>query len=416
MRETRAAFYIPSMALKGTSALIGLLWLGSVAAHAAEAGSYKINPNDVLQITVFGQADLTGQYPVAVDGSLGYPIVGNVAVSGLTPSEVGERLGKALAQHIPGLAVTVSIGQYAPVFVLGDIRTPGKYEYRPGMIALELLALGGGAGRGESPSVTAGMQMISAQQEYADVQLQVFALQVRRARTEAELEGHVFEYALPATANQDDGNALKQRVIDGEKTLFTIRRNTLAAEERALGSQVDSFSDEIKTLQASIRLHNDEIALLQENVNSSKTLVDRGLAAKSSLREMERELSSTRRDALELGSFLARARQNQLAVQQRIASLGDVRRNESAASLQEIDLSLARMKRKSQSLLESMAEIARSSGNVSSSDIARKMIFTVLRSDNNGYQEIAGNERTEMKPGDILRVEFDLSKLSGPRS
>lgn len=403
------------MRLRGASALAGLLWLGTLPALAAEAGGYRINPNDVLQITVFGQADLTGQYPVGPDGSIGYPIVGNVAVSGMTPKEVGERLGKALAQHMPGLAVTATISQYAPVFVLGDIRTPGKYEYRPGMIALELLALGGGAGKGEAPSVTAGMQMISAQQEYADLQLQMFALQVKRARTEAELEGRPFEYGLPATANAQDEQQ-KQRVINGEMMLFEIRRNTLAAEERALQAQVESYSDEIRTLQESIRLHNDEIALLQENVNSSRTLVDRGLAAKTSLREMERELSSTRRDALELGSFLARARQNQLAVKQRIASLGDVRRNESAASLQEIDLNLARMKRKSQSLLDSMAEIAKASGNVSSADIARKMTFTVLRNDDNGYQEIAANERSEIRPGDILRVEFDLSKLTEPRS
>ncbi|MBB2969613.1 polysaccharide biosynthesis/export family protein [Mesorhizobium sp. RMAD-H1] len=414
MRSARA-ISVRSMRLMGASALAGLLWLGTLPALAAEAGGYRINPNDVLQITVFGQADLTGQYPVGPDGSIGYPIVGNVAVSGMTPKEVGERLGKALAQHMPGLAVTATISQYAPVFVLGDIRTPGKYEYRPGMIALELLALGGGAGKGEAPSVTAGMQMISAQQEYADLQLQMFALQVKRARTEAELEGRPFEYGLPATANAQDEQQ-KQRVINGEMMLFEIRRNTLAAEERALQAQVESYSDEIRTLQESIRLHNDEIALLQENVNSSRTLVDRGLAAKTSLREMERELSSTRRDALELGSFLARARQNQLAVKQRIASLGDVRRNESAASLQEIDLNLARMKRKSQSLLDSMAEIAKASGNVSSADIARKMTFTVLRNDDNGYQEIAANERSEIRPGDILRVEFDLSKLTEPRS
>ncbi|GAB1580863.1 polysaccharide biosynthesis/export family protein [Phyllobacterium phragmitis] len=414
MRSARA-ISILSMRLRGASALAGLLWLGTLPALAAEAGGYRINPSDVLQITVFGQADLTGQYPVGPDGSIGYPIVGNVAVSGMTPKEVGERLGKALAQHMPGLTVTATISQYAPVFVLGDIRTPGKYEYRPGMIALELLALGGGAGKGEAPSVTAGMQMISAQQEYADLQLQMFALQVKRARTEAELEGRPFEYGLPATANAQDEQQ-KQRVINGEMMLFEIRRNTLAAEERALQAQVESYSDEIRTLQESIRLHNDEIALLQENVNSSRTLVDRGLAAKTSLREMERELSSTRRDALELGSFLARARQNQLAVKQRIASLGDVRRNESAASLQEIDLNLARMKRKSQSLLDSMAEIAKASGNVSSADIARKMTFTVLRNDGNGYQEIAANERSEIRPGDILRVEFDLSKLTEPRS
>lgn len=154
-----------------TAMLSGFIILGlSHGAFAqeqvpAQAQAYRISPNDVLQVTVYGQPSLTGLYPVDVDGNIGYPVVGNINVSGLTTPQISEKIAASLSQHIPGLTVTAAINQYAPVFIVGDVKAPGKYEFRPGMVALQLMALGGGAGKGEAPAVTAGMQLITAQQE-----------------------------------------------------------------------------------------------------------------------------------------------------------------------------------------------------------------------------------------------------------
>ncbi|MDH7793086.1 polysaccharide biosynthesis/export family protein [Ochrobactrum sp. AN78] len=375
---------------------------------------YQVGPNDVLQITVYGQPSLTGVYPIDVDGNIGYPVIGTISMKGLTTAQISEKISNTLSQHIPGLTVTASISQYAPVFVMGDVKAPGKYDFRPGMVALELMALGGGAGKGEAPAVTAGMQMISAQQEYADLQMQITTTNIRRVRLKAELDGTAFDYQLPqSTPANAQAASLSQHMLDGEKTLFNVRRSNLAAERDALNAQSASYGDEIQTLQQSIKLHDAEIQLLQENVASSKSLVDRGLAAKSNLRDMERDLSATRRDALELGSFLARARQNQLAVQQRIANLEEARRSEAATSLQELDLNIARMELRSNAQLQTMAEIAKSSGNISSSDMRQKLLFTISRNVNGTFEEIKADERTKIRPGDILRIELDMSKLTG---
>ncbi|MFS2324127.1 polysaccharide biosynthesis/export family protein [Brucella sp. H1_1004] len=383
----------------------------------AEGQGYSAGSNDVLQITVYGQPALTGLYPIDTEGNIGYPVVGNIAVAGLTMPQISEKIAAALSQHIPGLTVTATINQYAPVFVVGDVKVPGKYEFRPGMVVLELMAIGGGAGKGEAPAVTAGMQLITAQQDYADLQMQMTQASIRRVRLQAELNGIDFDYQLPeqTPANKQTSNLTKQMAA-GEKTLFDVRRNNLNAERSALQAQSASYGDEIETLKQSITLHDAEIKLLEENVQSSKTLVERGLAAKSNLRDMERDLSSTRRDALELASFLARARQNQLAVQQRIANLEEARRSEAATSLQEIDLNLARMESRANAQLQTMAEIAKSSGNISSSDMRQKLVFTISRNVSGVFEDFAANERTEIRPGDILRIELDMSKLGASPS
>ena len=397
--------------------LSGFIAIGATNGGVAQGQAYLVSANDVLQITVYGQPSLTGLYPVDVNGNIGYPVVGNINVTGLTTPQISEKIASSLSEHIPGLTVTAAINQYAPVFVVGDVKAPGKYEFRPGMVALELMALGGGAGKGEAPAVTAGMQLISAQQEYADLQMQITTTNIRRVRLQAELKGTDFKYELPdSTPANKQAATLSQHMLEGEKTLFEVRRNNLAAERQALEAQSASYGDEIQTLQQSIKLHDAEIQLLQENVDSSKSLVDRGLAAKSNLRDMERDLSATRRDALELGSFLARARQNQLAVQQRIANLEEVRKSEAAGSLQELDLNIARMELRSNAQLQTMAEIAKSSGNISSSDMRQKLVFTISRNVDGTFEDIVGNERTEIKPGDILRIELDMSKLTGSPS
>ncbi|MFQ0812774.1 sugar ABC transporter substrate-binding protein [Brucella anthropi] len=397
--------------------LTGLLLFGGSFGALADGQAYRVGANDVLQVTVYGQPSLTGLYAVDVDGNIGYPVVGNIPVNGLTTHEISEKIAGSLSQHIPGLTVTATVNQYAPVFVVGDVKAPGKYQFRPGMVVLELMALGGGAGKAESPALTAGMQLISAQQEYADLQMQITAMAIRRVRFEAELNGTEFTYDLPEqTPANKDAAALTRQMLDGEKTVFNVRRNNLAAERQALEAQMASYGDEIETLRQSIKLHDAEIQLLQENVDSSKSLVDRGLAAKSSLRDMERDLSATRRDALELASFLARARQNQLAVQQRIANLDEIRKSEAATNLQDIDLNIARMERRSNAQLQTMAEIARSSGNIASSTLRQKLVFSISRNVNGNFQDIVANERTEIKPGDILRVELDMSRIGGSPS
>lgn len=397
--------------------LSGLILVGGAFGALADGQAYRVGANDVLQVTVYGQPSLTGLYPVDVDGNIGYPVVGNISVTGLTTNEISEKIAGSLSQHIPGLTVTATINQYAPVFVVGDVKAPGKYQFRPGMVVLELMALGGGAGKAESPALTAGMQLISAQQEYVDLQMQITAMAIRRTRFEAELNGTDFTYTLPdqAAANKETV-ALTQKMLDGEKTVFNVRRNNLAAERRALEAQAASYGDEIQTLQQSIKLHDTEIGLLQENVDSSKSLVDRGLAAKSNLRDMERDLSATRRAALELASFLARARQNQLAMEQRIANLEEIRKSEAATNLQDIDLNIARMERRSNTQLQAMAEIAKSSGNISAATLRQKLVFSISRIVNGSFQDIVADESTEIKPGDILRVELDMSRVGGSPS
>ena len=388
-------------------AAASLCVMGTVISSFGQEGPYKATPGDVVQITVHGESGLSGRFAIDRDGSITYPLVGSVAVVGMTMPEIGQLLGKALSERLPRVSVTAAIIEYAPVFVVGEVRNPGKYQYRPGMITLELIALAGGVGRMESPVDGSAVQLISVRQEYADLDLQIFAQRTRRQRLRAELDGTELSFRTPTGADTDAGRT-EQLILNDEMELFRIRQAALVSEEQALKAQEKSYSDEIQVIEKRTKLHNEEIALLVEDVTAARKLVDRGLTASSNLRQVERQLSAANRDALELQTYLARARQNRLAIQQRRTTLVDQRKDEAAAAIRDIDLDIARLTKRQESLISAMTEIAMSARQNTMLARDRKTIMTVLRSKGASYDEIDAADRSQIKPGDILRVEFNI--------
>jgi polysaccharide export outer membrane protein len=276
------------------------------------------------------------------------------------------------------------------------------------MIALELVAMAGGLGRLDRNLEGASLRLIEARQEYADLDLQIFAQRIKRLRVQAELNDTEFVVEDPH-ASDPKVQALQERVVAGERRLFDIRLSTLRANEEAFKAQEASYTQEMESLKQSITLHDQEIVLIEQDVEATRKLADKALTSQSNFRQTERELSATRRDALEMQTFLARAEQNRLALQQQRASLRQARKDEAATTLQATDLDLARMTKRQESLMATMAQIAAGSqaqpepGNADA-------VLSIMRPSDGAYRELPADETIALKPGDILRVRFELEK------
>lgn len=386
----------------------------SCAAFAGSATSYDIHPGDVLHVSVFGKEGLSGDYPVAPDGTIGYPVVGSVHVAGMTVQAVSAELSDKLKKHVPGLSVAASIGRYSPVYVLGEVKTPGKYEYQPGMITLELLALAGGVAKPATLVDTAQVQIVATKQEYADLELQLIGALAKRARYQAELNGSDFTAPMPSGIDPVLRKTW-QDTVAGEKKLFDLRKSATDEEDQALAGQQQSYKDEIGSISESIKLYDDEIKLAQEDVASAQKLAAKGLTARSNLREMQRRLSELQRDQLQAVSYLARAKQNLQAIGQQRLTLVDKRRSEAAAALQDLDIQIARLRQNQKSLLSKVTEIAAASDDYQTKQLYRKLRMTVLRTEDGKEQEIAAGDRLQLEPGDILQVQFVYPKTLADR-
>lgn len=119
-----------------------LTWTASAA-----SARYEVGPGDVLQVQVYGEPDLSGEFPVDDGGALDFPLLGQVDVSGLTASEIGEKLRAALADgYVNSPRVTTSLDGFGsqPVQVLGAVEKPGTYFLDGPTSVMDLLGEAGG--------------------------------------------------------------------------------------------------------------------------------------------------------------------------------------------------------------------------------------------------------------------------------
>ncbi len=112
--------------------------------EVAQPVEYRLGPGDQLRVTVFNEADLTGQYVVGSQGTISYPLVGEVRAAGLTIAEFTESLREALREYIRQPNVSVEVSNYRPFFILGEVQRPGTYPYSANLTVLNAVATAGG--------------------------------------------------------------------------------------------------------------------------------------------------------------------------------------------------------------------------------------------------------------------------------
>ena len=104
-----------------------LVLLAPLIVAAQQTESYSLGPGDQVSIVVFGESDLSLSFSVTDNGLLNYPFLGDIKVSGLTVSELQQRIADGLrGDYLIDPEVTVSITQYRPFFLNGEVSRPGR--------------------------------------------------------------------------------------------------------------------------------------------------------------------------------------------------------------------------------------------------------------------------------------------------
>ena len=111
-----------------------------------QEADYVIGPEDVLEIIVWKNPELSRVVTVRPDGKISLPLIGDVKAAGLTVSylqmEMTERLKKY--QKIPQVSIIVlEINSYS-IFVMGEVSNPGKYQLRSHVTLLQAITMAGG--------------------------------------------------------------------------------------------------------------------------------------------------------------------------------------------------------------------------------------------------------------------------------
>ena len=118
----------------------------SASAPSSRPSEYVVGATDVLKITVFDEPTMSGTYRVDTDGSFQYPMLGRVAVGGLRVRDIEQMLKTKLEDgFIKRAQVAVDVDQFRSrsIFIVGEVRSPGKYPMQGQMSLIEALAAAG---------------------------------------------------------------------------------------------------------------------------------------------------------------------------------------------------------------------------------------------------------------------------------
>lgn len=110
------------------------------------ANDYKIGPEDLLDISVWKNPELSRTVPVRPDGKVSLPLVNDIQAAGLTPTALRQQLIDRLSEFIPAPEVAVIVREVhsMKVAVVGSVKTPGRYELKSAATVLEMIALAQG--------------------------------------------------------------------------------------------------------------------------------------------------------------------------------------------------------------------------------------------------------------------------------
>jgi polysaccharide biosynthesis/export protein len=113
---------------------------------ATEDPNYLIGAQDVLDINVWKEQELTTIVPVRPDGRISLPLLNDVQAAGLTPMQLAARITTGLKKYVTDPQVTVVVKEINSqrIYILGEVTRAGAFPLLPGMTVLEALSSAGG--------------------------------------------------------------------------------------------------------------------------------------------------------------------------------------------------------------------------------------------------------------------------------
>ena len=129
---------------------IAILFCTHMVIKAAETekpdSEYLIQPEDILEITVWPDATMSSTITVRPDGMISYPFLGQIKAEGMTVDVLTTRIRDSLQGYIndPKVAVNITNFRHMRAFILGSVTKPGVYDIRKGDTIMDLITNAGG--------------------------------------------------------------------------------------------------------------------------------------------------------------------------------------------------------------------------------------------------------------------------------
>jgi protein involved in polysaccharide export with SLBB domain len=390
-----------------------VLW-GLTMAGGAVAEEYLLGPQDVLTLRV-GHWDLTegvyvpwegvsGDYPVAADGTLSVPLAGSVRAAGLTPEAVADALAQALRARVASrddVQVAVGMATYRPVYVLGAVRVPGPHAFVPGLTALQAVGLAGGMAQGGLEYQRNDRSAIASLGSFEVIRLALWQALAAEARLEAESAGRDGVEMPEELAAAPAAEAL----MAGEREIFVARAAALQSALTQLDDLETLLRRQIEQLAGQAELRDRQLALAEEELANIADLVERGLSTAARRIELESRVADQEIRLLELDTARLNAEQRLNETARERADLVNARVREVAEALIAVRGEIAELRIRMQTEAALYAEAMEAEDGFVRREGLGAPVMELTRGD---APPVVVDRATALQPGDVLEIVVPL--------
>lgn len=125
--------------------------------YLKEANLYLLGPKDIVNISVFGEPQLSGDYEINDEGKIKFPLLGEVAISRLTAQQAADKIEKLLEKdYFVDAQVTVIVKEYKSLWVnvIGEVKNTGRKYLKSQATVLDVISECGGLSPEAGDSIT----------------------------------------------------------------------------------------------------------------------------------------------------------------------------------------------------------------------------------------------------------------------
>jgi polysaccharide biosynthesis/export protein len=296
LRAPRAVdiFYLVFAAL-----VAGLLL---VRGAPAADGNVQLVPGDQITVTVFGQADLSGTFQIDGRGFVELPLVGPIQVRQLTPQQCERAIEARLADgYLKRPVVSVRLGEVRPIYVVGDVRTPGAYPFRHGSTVLSAIAQAGGYGVEVAGTLS---DFLLADERVRTLEAARRGMLVRLVRLEAQRDGETS--FTPPSFQAGERDKVLEEVTTNEREAMRTQIDQLKQELALQYEQKPRLQEAYVSIEQQIAAEIKQSQLLQSQMKDMAELSSKGLSLRSREITLQRERAMMESNISRYRSELAR--------------------------------------------------------------------------------------------------------------
>ncbi|SFN88608.1 polysaccharide export outer membrane protein [Mesorhizobium sp. NFR06] len=395
--------------------------LGSVPiAAAADTSAYRISPGDTVEIGITSIPGRTERAVVQMDGTIVLPDAGTVSVGGLTAPELQTRMQTILPTKIFHIRmpdgreqmtvvrpsdVTAVIAEYRPVYVTGDVLTPGQQAYRPLMTVRQAIAVAGGFSLLRARANQAGPDPTDLRRDYEMIWGEYTGAYFHSARLRAELDKQASFDAQPPQGSPLSP-ALAAGVAKAEADALKLSLENFQQEQSFVEKGVKDAAAQVEAL---LKREQDEAAGVkadEDDLEQVTRLFKAGNLTNNRLADVRRSVLLSSSRALETSVELMRTRRQQEDFARQLERNENQRRIGLLNELRDTEVRLADISARLRAVSQKLQPLGATAAPLSIAGETIKAQITIVRNVDGQWRKQASDEDAEVAPGDTIEVRF----------